>query len=69
METAGVCTLNSVMQKPKSFNSACIDPIPRSLRGLKSVEDGCTSERAEDSDKHKPFQKQGSGIRVALVKK
>lgn len=58
METAGVFTLNSVMHKLKCFNSACVDLIPRALRGLKSVEDGCTYERAEDSDKHKPFQKQ-----------
>lgn len=69
MEAAGVFTLNSVMQKPKCFNSAYIDLIPRLLRGLKSVEDGCTFERAEDSGKHNPSQKQGSGITVALVEK
>lgn len=58
METAGDFTLYSVMQKPKCINSACIDLIPRSLKGLKNVKDGCTYERAEDSDKHKLFQKE-----------
>lgn len=69
METAGAFTLNSLKQKPKCFNSAYIDLIPRLLRDLKSVDDGCTYKRAEDSGKHNPYQKQGSGITVALVKK